>query len=115
MHHSGRGQFFFFNATAPTEIYTLSLHDALPICSRTKQRPHLWPVDSRPQGCRSEEHTSELQSHVNLVCRLLLEKKKPQSAGGYRSPRHTLQVMHGQSAATGDRTCTDLDELKVRM
>src|SRR6266480_8078325 len=68
--------FFFFNDTATTEIYTLSLHDALPISPR--------PSSSSPAGSpptpgawpRSEEHTSELQSHVNLVCRLLLEKKK---------------------------------------
>src|SRR5256885_5938383 len=71
--------FFFFNDTATTEIYTLSLHDALPI----------WPHAGRAAGralprtqpgnrahCRSEEHTSELQSPCNLVCRLLLEKKK---------------------------------------
>src|SRR2546428_13750481 len=69
--------FFFFNDTATTEIYTLSLHDALPIS--TCQRPH--PAPCRP-GCttrstrRSEEHTSELQSRSDLVCRLLLEKKK---------------------------------------
>src|SRR5438046_4751240 len=77
--------FFFFNDTATTEIYTLSLHDALPICA--------WPAISRSYGPmvvpfrsklirvrakrhRSEEHTSELQSLTNLVCRLLLEKKK---------------------------------------
>src|SRR6202041_4132343 len=68
--------FFFFNDTATTEIYTLSLHDALPI---SPLDPHArW---DRGRGLRrgrprSEEHTSELQSHVNLVCRLLLEKKK---------------------------------------
>src|SRR5215204_7569768 len=68
--------FFFFNDTATTEIYTLSLHDALPI-------PQCHPAgrggrSSRPCNCcsRSEEHTSELQSHSDLVCRLLLEKKK---------------------------------------
>src|SRR5690242_21408123 len=89
--------FFFFNAPATTEIYTLSLHDALPICRgarrglgrltggllpERRQRcvsPKAW--DKGLCGCapgilRSEEHTSELQSHVNLVCRLLLEKKK---------------------------------------
>src|SRR6266571_243359 len=68
--------FFFFNDTATTEIYTLSLHDALPIC-RTKPAVH-WLGLLRDAGVpcgRSEEHTSELQSHVNLVCRLLLEKK----------------------------------------
>src|SRR3989442_9020993 len=94
--------FFFFNDTATTEIYTLSLHDALPICDALLQ-----PVAGRPQlglllpdllehvveghhersdlvaaparradGVRSEEHTSELQSRPHLVCRLLLEKKK---------------------------------------
>src|SRR5690242_21610000 len=78
--------FFFFNDTATTEIYTLSLHDALPI-----SRAHRLPHERGPLGvprpgtdphlhagrqARSEEHTSELQSHVNLVCRLLLEKKK---------------------------------------
>src|SRR5947199_10068599 len=73
--------FFFFNDTATTEIYTLSLHDALPI-SRARLRRAL-PVSEgaarpRPPGLpdRSEEHTSELQSLRHLVCRLLLEKKK---------------------------------------
>src|SRR6202030_4798426 len=70
--------FFFFNDTATTEIYTLSLHDALPISSGT--RPVLVASGSRrrdlaPAPPRSEEHTSELQSPCNLVCRLLLEKK----------------------------------------
>src|SRR5260370_29569278 len=77
--------FFFFNDTATTEIYTLSLHDALPILpaiisavhgialrSSTANRPARRPSSMS----RSEEHTSELQSHLNLVCRLLLEKKK---------------------------------------
>src|SRR5260221_2151857 len=101
--------FFFFNDTATTEIYTLSLHDALPICvvvgkidrglGREAKRIAvcLLPVDQmRQKGLhrllvadevvvneiemaaitRSEEHTSELQSHSDLVCRLLLEKKK---------------------------------------
>src|SRR2546427_12789905 len=94
---------FFFNDTATTEIYTLSLHDALPICTQMVQRRgkhaidrnlHLVPLRSegpkrlgddrvallpRAQSAhhrRSEEHTSELQSQSNLVCRLLLEKKK---------------------------------------
>src|SRR5262249_61403015 len=78
--------FFFFNDTAPTEIYTLSLHDALPISRRGAAPPPIpgarrssattsntWPLP------RSEEHTSELQSLTNLVCRLLLEKKKKKS------------------------------------
>src|SRR5438477_4665531 len=73
--------FFFFNDTATTEIYTLSLHDALPILpSRARvvrSTPYFSSALNVPSGsARSEEHTSELQSHVNLVCRLLLEKKK---------------------------------------
>src|SRR2546427_9324163 len=94
--------FFFFNDTATTEIYTLSLHDALPISERrlgsvglghgyTAAGPHSlhvgMPVGRAGRGPfrrglllrlerRSEEHTSELQSQSNLVCRLLLEKKK---------------------------------------
>src|SRR5476651_2888694 len=67
--------FFFFNDTATTEIYTLSLHDALPIFKlrRSVRRPWF----RRPWfRHRSEEHTSELQSRQYLVCRLLLEKKK---------------------------------------
>src|SRR2546427_3406065 len=72
--------FFFFNDTATTEIYTLSLHDALPIC-RVEMRalcPRLRVCGAATQANtrRSEEHTSELQSQSNLVCRLLLEKKK---------------------------------------
>src|SRR6266705_6580773 len=68
--------FFFFNDTATTEIYTLSLHDALPI-SPGPLRPRLDPKTPRlPPPVRSEEHTSELQSPYDLVCRLLLEKKK---------------------------------------
>src|SRR6266496_6416151 len=68
---------FFFNDTATTEIYTLSLHDALPILGapagthRSAARHAAAPGDRR-----SEEHTSELQSRRDLVCRLLLEKKK---------------------------------------
>src|SRR5436305_9397411 len=71
--------FFFFNDTATTEIYTLSLHDALPIFSRRHRRPkptYRFIYFPRPYGSRSEEHTSELQSRPHLVCRLLLEKKK---------------------------------------
>src|SRR5436190_10696347 len=77
---------FFFNDTATTEIYTLSLHDALPIFVRL-QSCRFDVIDkirefvrrrAQPQKFpdRSEEHTSELQSHSDLVCRLLLEKKK---------------------------------------
>src|SRR5437588_12273679 len=73
--------FFFFNDTATTEIYTLSLHDALPIyCRRispaTQAQVHNWVLLTWALAPRSEEHTSELQSHSDLVCRLLLEKKK---------------------------------------
>src|SRR5690349_24822677 len=79
--------FFFFNDTATTEIYTLSLHDALPIlrtraggqrfspAGRRSVSPPSWQR-ARPGSVRSEEHTSELQSRRDLVCRLLLEKKK---------------------------------------
>src|SRR2546430_16649877 len=73
--------FFFFNDTATTEIYTLSLHDALPISDLELLARHGAGLIACPQadlrlGARSEEHTSELQSQSNLVCRLLLEKKK---------------------------------------
>src|SRR3712207_9300433 len=90
----GRTCVFFFNDTATTEIYTLSLHDALPIC-RSRSRPSATTRTRRsrtssdcsssacarcqassPSAGRSEEHTSELQSRQYLVCRLLLEKKK---------------------------------------
>src|SRR5688572_33029561 len=73
--------FFFFNDTATTEIYTLSLHDALPISlagltdDQAAKVQHLSKRVYRALD-RSEEHTSELQSQSNLVCRLLLEKKK---------------------------------------
>src|SRR5260370_25639236 len=72
---------FFFNDTATTEIYTLSLHDALPILRIRSPEPSgfMMPMENCPPPClvkRSEEHTSELQSHLNLVCRLLLEKKE---------------------------------------
>src|SRR5882672_12746961 len=73
---------FFFNGTAATEIYTLSLHDALPISISLSSSPstcRTW-CKGCPSGkisfTRSEEHTSELQSHSDLVCRLPLEKKK---------------------------------------
>src|SRR5258708_31297583 len=91
-----RAFFFFFNDTATTEIYTLSLHDALPISAQQNRPPRLHAagtVKSISRFCRStlstttntlwpssnlrsEEHTSELQSPDHLVCRLLLEKKK---------------------------------------
>src|SRR2546430_4150125 len=72
--------FFFFNDTATTEIYTLSLHDALPISTPASSPSHVFRRDVTDVHAqhqqRSEEHTSELQSQSNLVCRLLLEKKK---------------------------------------
>src|SRR3989449_10121841 len=72
--------FFFFNDTATTEIYTLSLHDALPISPPEIARLEVEGVGVHFGGVgldeRSEEHTSELQSRLHLVCRLLLEKKK---------------------------------------
>src|SRR2546427_9313860 len=92
--------FFFFNDTATTEIYTLSLHDALPISGLGLGRRlpaqrahgrlgkgHTLPVIGARGGARSEEHTSELQSQSNLVCRLLLEKKKNEKAF---PPRRTI-------------------------
>src|SRR5258708_14840812 len=82
--------FFFFNDTATTEIYTLSLHDALPISADrlVRFRPDRWCRSGSRRArlralrrlARSEEHTSELQSPDHLVCRLLLEKKKVQQA-----------------------------------
>src|SRR2546425_11356718 len=83
----GSCMFFFFNDTATTEIYTLSLHDALPISPALFRTPARAPPapqknhrghERRRPGAwtRSEEHTSELQSLAYLVCRLLLEKKK---------------------------------------
>src|SRR5436190_22084514 len=72
--------FFFFNDPATTEIYTLSLHDALPISDapiiESASTPGARAAAIRGASPRSEEHTSELQSHSDLVCRLLLEKKK---------------------------------------
>src|SRR5258708_27345183 len=99
--------FFFFNDTATTEIYTLSLHDALPIsCSGI----WCWPGSSnrpaRPIRCgcsprpvwRSEEHTSELQSPDHLVCRLLLEKKKR----GPARPRHGRPYRRDTTGSASD-------------
>src|SRR5947208_11570525 len=104
--------FFFFNATTTTEIYTLSLHDALPICEAKRManppaaRPprhenhHMQAEDAeleqfrRGVNCaRSEEHTSELQSPDHLVCRLLLEKKKKHSTS--RRQQSTPQPQDG--------------------
>src|SRR2546425_6332896 len=91
--------FFFFNDTATTEIYTLSLHDALPIyTARAALIDEVALVAALDSGhlagaARSEEHTSELQSLAYLVCRLLLEKKKnhyaPPDDVAPARPRHT--------------------------
>src|SRR5260370_6870797 len=100
---------FFFNDTATTEIYTLSLHDALPIFTGANKilpdgkqvsdygvDPHgivIFTPDGRyvvEMTMRSEEHTSELQSHLNLVCRLLLEKKKTIS----HTPHSPYNIQH---------------------
>src|ERR1019366_3666907 len=97
--------FFFFNDTAPTEIYTLSLHDALPISSPL---PFLCCTDvaSGPNSSysarRSEEHTSELQSLTNLVCRLLLEKKtkeKPKEERQFTFPSRKYDADYFEAVA----------------
>src|SRR5690554_7535059 len=91
--------FFFFNDTATTEIYTLSLHDALPIWTRSWRGTSSWrSCRATPTPCststtrtpRSEEHTSELQSRPHLVCRLLLEKKKKKT----KQEHHIRQIKH---------------------
>src|SRR2546426_9303880 len=89
--------FFFFNDTATTEIYTLSLHDALPIwhvrfaAERDHAAAAVAPLHDQPRTIeRSEEHTSELQSPCNLVCRLLLEKKKKK----IKTPSQLLLYIH---------------------
>src|SRR6266404_4282726 len=84
--------FFFFTDTATTEIYTLSLHDALPILPpQTPPRSYTRCKVSRHAAARSEEHTSELQSLAYLVCRLLLEKKKTQHSPGSGGPHAPLR------------------------
>src|SRR5260370_21225466 len=105
--------FFFFNDTATTEIYTLSLHDALPISASTvltgpaswfartslslramqpTPETHAIVQADQPARSRSEEHTSELQSHLNLVCRLLLEKKKRYQAHSIQQNRTSCSL-----------------------
>src|SRR5256885_5865539 len=114
LYYTGRSQiffFFFFNDTATTEIYTLSLHDALPICTAktavsvtsdpiTRSR---YAIEAIPAAARSEEHTSELQSPCNLVCRLLLEKKKKNI--NYTLPRNVTTADCRSSLYTVPR-CT---------
>src|SRR3989442_10831723 len=98
--------FFFFNDTATTEIYTLSLHDALPICLNGvasflvggRSAPQCALQGTQRACCRcglgqarrSEEHTSELQSRPHLVCRLLLEKKKKARNTAFARPESTI-------------------------
>src|SRR5688572_32622510 len=89
--------FCFFNDTATTEIYTLSLHDALPISPRIQGQAWRSPRARReaPGRERSEEHTSELQSQSNLVCRLLLEKnnkKKKKKRKTTNKRKHTSHI-----------------------
>src|SRR2546429_1565152 len=106
-----RFSFFFFNDTATTEIYTLSLHDALPICpamvraGRVRESTDLLQISRvgrdalfQEAWCwlwkqRSEEHTSELQSRLHLVCRLLLEKKKEAGEVWRDRVRHVLEAL----------------------
>src|SRR2546428_8388140 len=103
---------FFFNDTATTEIYTLSLHDALPIylavhahAARANQllgfatRRHARARQGALQAHRSEEHTSELQSRSDLVCRLLLEKKKKQ-----------CRILHASDVRDADASTPPLSE-----
>src|SRR2546430_12188045 len=105
--------FFFFNDTATTEIYTLSLHDALPIYRLHDVAVRAQPVRRRDvrllarrrqhdhrQRARSEEHTSELQSQSNLVCRLLLEKKKSRLKCS-----STVPMSKGRTASAVRRRC----------
>src|SRR5829696_7213034 len=106
---------FFFNDTATTEIYTLSLHDALPISAHGLEAAAANVVEVyvgylRRKLDRSEEHTSELQSLTNLVCRLLLEQKKaPRNAARrrdgcwrrrYRHEAHALHALLGRVAVS---------------
>src|SRR2546428_7340169 len=95
--------FFFFNDTATTEIYTLSLHDALPILilrhrCRTWRRCQRLAANAR--RARSEEHTSELQSRSDLVCRLLLEKKKKVTTLSYCLFMYRLCHSHMRSMSS---------------
>src|SRR5438309_3576454 len=109
MHPGGSCYFFFFTDAATTEIYTLSLHDALPICGGTCRivgvvqlrmgehfaQRHRWR-STRLSDMEIEEHTSELQSQFHLVCRLLLEKKNP-SATSSETPTTPPPPTHPRS------------------
>src|SRR5947207_12243853 len=107
-------RFIFFNDTSTTEIYTLSLHDALPIspprnpargwATRSSSSTRTSEATFMRRRRRSEEHTSELQSHSDLVCRLLLEKKKKKRYGGRRVYEHSSSRMRPCMATPG-RIC----------
>src|SRR2546425_3927544 len=96
---------FFFNDTATTEIYTLSLHDALPISNRSdrggpgRRQPYGAHAEDHGGDPRSEEHTSELQSLAYLVCRLLLERKKTTSP--MLDPTRVAMRIHSTGARPG--------------
>src|SRR5207248_11796208 len=108
-----RSLFFFFNHPATTEIYTLSLHDALPISPRTRARRRSRSMVRSPcrgfrrrfaraestagRAHRSEEHTSELQSPYDLVCRLLLEKKKKNKKDNQRNNNKQKKLINNIS------------------
>src|SRR5437667_7697640 len=97
--------FFFFNDTATTEIYTLSLHDALPIFRlQPEHRADVRVTEIRRFGTnhdlRSEEHTSELQSHHDLVCRLLLEKKKKKKKQKQLTKKNTMTTSNTTNIMT---------------
>src|SRR3989442_1851566 len=101
--------FFFFNDTATTEIYTLSLHDALPILFISNIYVLMvYDVKSYNRinytraSSRSEEHTSELQSRPHLVCRLLLEKKK-KSSSSHRPESYVTTTPPTVACAVGAR------------
>src|SRR5437868_11588269 len=113
MNQSDHYHSFFFNVTAPTVIYTLSLHDALPICVAARQvEKTVFLGEARDPGlrvfeneavaiesARSEEHTSELQSRFDLVCRLLLEKKNKNNNTVFYSPASVVLIVTCLSTA----------------
>src|SRR4029077_21297871 len=93
---------YFLNDTATTEIYTLFLHDALPISQRHHPDAiHAVTVDPVNHQTRSEEHTSELQSHLNLVCRLLLEKNKSSCCLVGVKPERSPCIHHAAGRTVG--------------
>src|SRR2546430_12377464 len=101
--------FFFFNDPATTEIYPLSLHDALPIWSRRGRRANIRGGRTMARleilNPRSEEHTSELQSQSNLVCRLLLEKKKKTKQNRINAHSTIQHINSILCSHTRDRPC----------